>query len=369
MSEVKDSVLAYSREIGLDLAGVATPEIFERVGTELEIRREHYAGRYAYRVDKWRELANPLGVMPDAKAVLVLGYFYLADDKKPDGPRGRMGRIVSYGHLGILKRARLMRSFLEKQGYKAVMGAHRKEAAVRAGLGAFGKNNLVINPRYGSWVAYQSIITNAPLEPDKPNVDDVCGKCDKCLKACPTGALYEARRVDPRRCVTCLLTSRDVREEHFPAMSNYILGCDACQEACPRNAAVVPKSGMECLLPATIGVYPPLEMLLGLDENRFQKEIIGSIQDKIASRRFLNRMMKSAVIRRLATFLMKTIFKGKEILPETFVHASGNLEVYKRNAIIAAGNLGDKSMAGVVTAFKSDPYFGPYANWSARRLS
>jgi epoxyqueuosine reductase QueG len=280
-----------------------------------------------------------------------------------------MGRIVSYGHLGILKRARLMRSFLESKGYKAVMGAHRKEAAVRAGLGAIGKNNLVLNPRYGSWVAYQSIITNAPLEADQPCVDDVCGKCGKCLKACPTAALYEPRRLDPRLCVTCLLTSRDVPAARWPAMSTYILGCDACQDACPRNENLPPKKGMECLLPDTMGIYPPLAMLLELDETRFQKQVIGAIQDKISNRPLLNCLMKSAAIRRLAAFLMKTLFKGKEILPETFVHASGNLEVYKRNALVAAGNLGDKSLVETVKPFTGDPYLGPYANWALKKLA
>jgi epoxyqueuosine reductase len=368
MDNIKDSLNKYADEIGIDLFGVTSPEPFERLIKELEIREEHYRGRYAYRIDTWRKFAKPMEMMPEAKSVVVIGFYYYADEKVNSGLNGKMGRIVSYGHLGILKRSRLMCSFLKKRGFKAMMGAHRKEAAVRAGLGAIGKNNLVCNPKYGGWVAYQSIITDAEMEADPPFEKELCGDCILCLKACPTGALYEPYRIDPRRCVTCLLTSKAVSEDNLSKMGTSILGCDICLEACPKNIGLEPKKNVECLLPDSIGTQPPLKMMLDFTEDSFQEDLILKIQDKLSDKKFLNLIMKNKLLRNAISSLMKKFLKGKEMLPETFVHASGNMIIYKRNAIIAAGNLGDPAMLPEIRRFKDDPVLGAYAKWAEGKL-
>jgi len=365
---LKDDLSAYAREIGLDLIGVTTAEPFMRLIDELDRRRAHEQERYAYRLDGWKRLASPREALPTAKSVVVIGFYYFTDENVPTEPWGRTGRIVSYGHLGILTRARQVRRFLEARGHKAVIGAHRKEAAVRAGLGSIGKNNLVINPRYGTWVAYQSLVTDAELPPDTPAPEDVCGECSACIEACPTGALYEPRRIDPRRCVACMLTSQSIAESDRPAVASYILGCDVCQEACPRNRGVPPKADVECLLPDGMGTYPPLKRLLDMDEPSFQKELIGFIQGRIMEDGFMNRLLRVAWLRKAFALLSRTVFSKREVLPETFVHASGNLAVYQRNALIVAANRHETSLQPDVERYVNDPYLGPYARWALERL-
>ncbi|MCP4149918.1 MAG: hypothetical protein GY757_19385 [bacterium] len=73
-------------------------------------------------------------------------------------------------------------------------------------------------------------------------------------------------------------------------------------------------------------------------------------------------------MRKISGWFIKTFLKGKEILPETFVHASNNLMIYKRNAILAAGNIGDASMLDAVKPFLDDPYLGKYARWTVNKL-
>jgi len=74
---------------------------------------------------------------------------------------------------------------------KLVGDISHKHVAVAAGLGRFGLNNLVLTPKYGPYVRFVTIITNAPLDPDEPLDKDAClgEKCSKCVKACPAEAL------------------------------------------------------------------------------------------------------------------------------------------------------------------------------------
>ncbi|MCP4156998.1 MAG: epoxyqueuosine reductase, partial [bacterium] len=313
MDSLKNDLISYAHNIGLELIGITSPEPFDRYLTQLESRKEHYSQRYAYRLDSWKTKATPKEVINNAKSVVVIGFYYLNDEENvfPEETTGTIGRIVSHGHLGILKRAQLICQFLKKKGFKASMGVHRKEAAVRAGLGNIGKNDLVLNESFGSWVAYQSIVTDAQLEPDAPFTKDLCGKCDDCLKACPTSALYEPHKLDPRLCITYQLTSRDVSEDFWDAMRACILGCDACIEACPKNNGLSPKKNVDSFLPKNIGIHPPLKRFLSLSEEAFQKEVIGFIQAKISSGKFLDRIMSFKWMRKISGWFIKTFLKGK----------------------------------------------------------
>jgi epoxyqueuosine reductase len=368
MPLTKDQVLAYAREIGLDLAGVTSPAPFDRLLAEIELRKDAYQKRYASRLDTWRKMADPAKVLPGARSVLVVGFSYLPEATPQPPGCGKIGRIVAYGHLGILQRARRLCAYIRKHGHRAVMGAHRKEAAVRAGLGMVGKHDLVIHPEHGSWVAYQTIVTDAEWAPDTPFTEDLCGDCDRCLRACPTGALYEPRRLDPRRCVTCLLTSAEVAPEYWPAMGSYILGCDGCQEACPRNRGCRPKPSMEALLPGTIGMYPPLADLLRMDETRFQKELMAPLQRKVAGNGALSWLLAVPALRSAVMWYAKRFLRQPETVPETFIHASGNLALYRRNAIVAAGNLRGAELRADVAAYREDPQLGPYAQWAVEQM-
>jgi epoxyqueuosine reductase len=233
-----------------------------------------------------------------------------------------------------------------------------------------GKNDLIINPEFGSWVAYQTILTDAFLAPDSPlRTPDVCGDCDLCLKACPTGALYEPRRLDPRRCVTAQLTSREIVADQREKIGCYILGCDACQEACPKNRGVKAKPKMESLLSDEIGMFPPLRLLLGMDEKSFQREIIGELQKKVMGGGLLAQILGLPLVSRVVTWFIKRFLRGREALPETFVHASNNLSVYKRNAILAAGNLRCADLREAVERCLTDPELRPYAEWALDKIN
>lgn len=74
----------------------------------------------------------------------------------------------------------------------------QKHAAVAAGLGLFGVNNLVLTPQYGARVRFGMVVTEADLQPDQLLEQTICSKCNKCVNACPAGALTDwEKHYDP----------------------------------------------------------------------------------------------------------------------------------------------------------------------------
>lgn len=369
MRSLKEEILHFGHEIGIDLVGVCSPEPFDRYLAELEDRKSNYVYRYAPRIENWKLYAQPKAVLPDARSVLVIGFYFLTKEHPLAGARGKFGRIVSYGHLGILKRAKRVVEFLEKRGYKAVLGLHRKEAAVRAGLGSIGKNGLVINRQFGSWVAYQCIVTSAQLAFDSPDTTEPCGDCTKCLDACPTKALREPYRLDPQRCVTSLLTSREIEREYWEQMPNYIMGCDLCQESCPINLRLVPRESGECAFPECLGSRPSLELILDMDQQSFQMGIMAYMHRKFTGSSIVGAIMRNGFLRRVYFRFVTKVVGGKEIVPDTFVNATEKLDAYQRNALLAIGNYGSDAGEHRIRRFLHHPTLGKYAQWAMERTS
>ena len=102
--------------------------------------------------------------------------------------------------------------------------SHRAVARV-AGLGWIGRNNLLVNPRYGSRVRYSTILTDLALPFDRP-VEGGCGSCRACISACPGGAIGE----DPRDfdLAKCIETMDSIRK---PANIGSRI-CGLCVKAC-----------------------------------------------------------------------------------------------------------------------------------------
>ncbi|MDD4775967.1 MAG: epoxyqueuosine reductase [Syntrophomonas sp.] len=76
-----------------------------------------------------------------------------------------------------------------------------RHAAVAAGLGNFGRNNLVLNPEFGSRVLFGAVLCDLDLASDPPCIEEVCTYCDICVEDCPAGALDEEGRTDPMKCL------------------------------------------------------------------------------------------------------------------------------------------------------------------------
>jgi len=117
-----------------------------------------------------------------------------------------------------------------------------REIAARAGLGFLGKNGLLIVPGLGSHVVLGEVLTDAALAPTAAPADpgaDRCGTCTACLDACPTAAFVAPRVLDGRKCISYLTIEKRTpfAAAEESALEGRLFGCDACQDACPFNAA------------------------------------------------------------------------------------------------------------------------------------
>jgi len=104
--------------------------------------------------------------------------------------------------------------------------SHR-HAAYLAGLGSFGVNNMLLTPQYGPRVRFTAIFSTAPLPPDEVADEDVCIRCMRCVRACPSGALDE--RDYPQG-----LTDKDACTAYSQQLAEkYAAPCGACIKVCP----------------------------------------------------------------------------------------------------------------------------------------
>ena len=148
--------------------------------------------------------------------------------------------------------------------YFAAEWSHR-QAAIAAGLGVKGLNNLLITPEYGPYVRLSSMLTAAVIEPTKRELsDDLCNECLECVKACPVDALNPDPNVQPRLnqplCKTNYIrpflhpTTWQTLKSTFTTkgfgamgiqflMEGYYFSCTECQRVCPRGSLKARKKG------------------------------------------------------------------------------------------------------------------------------
>jgi epoxyqueuosine reductase len=112
-----------------------------------------------------------------------------------------------------------------------------KAWAEEAGLGWIGKHGNLIHRQRGSWLLLGHLLTSLELPADQAS-DSLCGRCSRCIDACPTDAIREPFVVDSRRCIA--FHTIENRDPSLPAalakeLQGWVAGCDICQEVCPWN--------------------------------------------------------------------------------------------------------------------------------------
>jgi len=338
VSSLWERVRAVAVDAGLDAVGVAGAEPF--AGTRHHLIERKAAGLHGgmhFTYGNPERSTTPESALPGARSLVVGARSYrAATPRRPSAPAGRVARYSWHDHYEPLRRALdAVAGLLTGEGHRAVVLVDDnrlvdREAAVRAGLGWYGKNTNVLLADHGSLFVLGSVVTDAVLPPAIP-VGDGCGSCARCLPACPTGALVAPGVLDARRCLAHLLQAEgDFPVEFRAALGDHLYGCDDCQEVCPPNRLEDRRNPPPVAGDADEAWVPVLD-ILGASDNEL-----------------LARHGRWYVPRRQPRYL-------------------------RRNALVVLGNVGDGSDPDVEAALRGaladpDPMLRSHAAWAAERL-
>lgn len=239
-------------QIAAEIKRLAIEAGFARVGiTDLSPTKD------AWRYERWIERGlyadmhylkrnmhlrrDPACLVDDAKSVVCLAWAHGRRESQSQ-LLARYARVRDY-HRVLKQRCRSiidnMRQSVPNFAARAFVDSApvlERSLAARAGLGWIGKNSCLIVPRIGSYVLLAEIFCNIELPHDSP-LEPGCGDCNACLDACPGGAIGDDGFIDARRCLSYLTIEheRTIDARMRRGIDRRIIGCDACQEACPHN--------------------------------------------------------------------------------------------------------------------------------------
>ncbi|WP_308773889.1 HEAT repeat domain-containing protein [uncultured Bilophila sp.] len=294
----------YALSLGYARVGITSAETFRKHLEVLNGRRGAYGFHLA---DARNPLAGaaPKTLMPSAKSIVSLAFDY-ARTAFPDSLLRCIGRIYlarcyspPSGTLNGSRHA-LMRAFLEKNGCMAGDGIFLPErwCAARSGIAFFGRNNFAYAKGIGSFIALSSFAVDKELDYDAPSGDPPCPPdCDRCIRACPTGAL-EPFRLNPRKCLAFNAwrtqdglphCSSRIPPEIRHLMGTRIHGCDLCQEACPRNGAKLRAAFPEDPFLELIARDFSLPRLLNMTDGFFETRVRPIMYNYIKDPRYFRR--------------------------------------------------------------------------------
>jgi epoxyqueuosine reductase len=245
--ELKQDLVAVTRELGFDSCRIATCAKPAHATEFREWLREGAHGEMNYMQRGEEKRCDPQKVLPGARSIIVLALNYFQGNAAHRAAAtARTGRIARYAwgddyHDVIETKLDKIDQFLRDFGgqqkcYVDTGPILERDQAAQAGIGWHGKNTMLIDERFGTWFFLAEILTTIELPPDDP-VPDRCGTCDRCIKACPTGAITAPHRLDARRCISYLTIEQkcSIPLEFRPLIGDRIFGCDDCLDVCPWN--------------------------------------------------------------------------------------------------------------------------------------
>ena len=278
-----ERVKAEAYALGFDLAGIAplgpapTAQEFE---TWLA---KGYGGTMEYLVRGAEARSDTRRPVPAARSAIVTAMNY--GGTQPAGTIARYARGRDY-HDVLREKLQALHRWLEEETGSPVAGKPyvdtgpilERDLARQAGLGWFGKNTMLINPRIGSFFFIGVLFVDLELEVDSPFRADRCGTCRRCIDACPTGAIVEPRVLDARRCISYLTIELrgDIPADLRPQMGDLVFGCDICQDVCPWNVRFSRDVSDAGLAPRAENVAAEPAELLALTDEEFRDRFRGS---------------------------------------------------------------------------------------------
>lgn len=250
-SQIKSKAL----ELGFDACGIApVKQVDEKTakGFQKWISDGRH-GKMLYMARNVEKRLNPAELVPKAKSIICLAMNYHCKDYQPENAFYKVSQYAAGTdyHDVIKKKLYSLLEYIQSlikiehaRVFTDSAPVMERYWAQQAGLGAPGKNTCLILPGKGSFFFLGEIILNNVLHYDEPFEKDMCGKCTRCIEACPTAAITGPGKIDATRCISYLTIElkEQIPEKFKDKMQNHIFGCDICQDVCPHNIKFAGKS-------------------------------------------------------------------------------------------------------------------------------
>jgi epoxyqueuosine reductase len=294
--------LVHARGLGFDRVSIAPLGSPGHFAAFEEWLHAGYHGEMTYMVRRMGLRADPARLSPGARTIIMVDVNYHPGASPlawGDLSHGRFARYAWAADYHSAVKAALFKldAFIRERTGRIDLGKVcvdtapllEREFAMQAGLGFIGRNTCLITPGLGSWTFLGALLVPESLGLNATTDDGLsrtvlprpsaagCGRCTRCLDACPTGALVAPFVLDARRCISYLTIElrgpipADLRQP----MGNWVFGCDVCQEVCPYNR-VAPAATWPALAPDCSRAMLPLLDLLALGEEDFRARFRGT---------------------------------------------------------------------------------------------
>jgi epoxyqueuosine reductase len=285
---LKEQIRQRARELGFDDCRFTTAAPPNHSAEFQQWLTQEQHGEMTWLQRTAHKRIDPQHVLAGSKSVIALAISYSQASAAPEtsSRKGVVARYAQYSdyHDVIADHLQTLTNFVNELGgmetrslwYVDTGPILERDLAQRAGLGFVGKHTNLISRSLGNWIFLSEIITTLELEPDAPEHNH-CGKCVRCIAACPTDAITAPFNVDARRCISYLTIELkgSIPVELRPLIGNRIYGCDDCLAVCPwnrfaREAAMMKPHARDELR------NPELIHLLSLDDAGFKQMFAGT---------------------------------------------------------------------------------------------
>jgi epoxyqueuosine reductase len=271
--DLSDFILNKARLLGFDECGIAPARFLEKHAQQMEKWLEAgYQAEMSYLERNKDKRYNPALLVENTRSVVSVLFNYYPAKQLNETGNFKIAKYA-YGkdyHQVIRQRLMLLLKAIEEQTGQLEARVFTDSAPVldrawaeECGLGFIGKNTCLIHPRKGSFFFIGHLFLPLDLEKRAQTITDYCGTCTRCIDACPTGAINAPHTLDANRCISYLTIEHrgNLPEQLKEKFSNYIFGCDICQDVCPWNRFARPHSEP---------LFEPSERLMQMEKRDWQ---------------------------------------------------------------------------------------------------
>lgn len=267
---------------GIAQAGAVPDEEMARLKQWLEMGMH---GNMSYLERNLELRRDPRILLPGTRSVIMLALNYYPEvcqaEYKPQIAYYAYGRDY---HKVVKRKLNQLLHFIQEQSDEEVFGRAFADSApllerywaVQAGLGWRGKNGLLIIPQAGSYFVLGALLVSLSLKADEVQKSR-CGKCTRCITACPTQALLGGGVMDARRCISYLTIEQkeEIPQDLANSMSNQVFGCDICQKVCPWNTFARANREQD-FMPRAAVLHLSAETIEAMTDEEFDRQFAGS---------------------------------------------------------------------------------------------